>query len=155
MTKFTPLDNVRILEFPGVTESSRGTLTVLENIHFDRMLPSGAMEAATFPLKRVFYIHNVPEEARRGGHAHLSNIEILICLCGSLDIVLTDGTSERKFHLSNPSHGLIIPPEVWNNMSNYAPGTILLVLCSEIYEPSGYINDYNEFKHYMQTTYNL
>ena len=148
-----PLDNVRILEFPGVTEPSRGTLTVLENLHYDRLSPSGASENCIWPIKRVFYIYGVPEGAERGGHAHHTNTEILVCLSGSLDILLTDGISERKLRLDDPTKGLLIPPDVWNRMSNYAPGTVLLVLCSEKYTTKGYFNEFEEFKNFIKTNY--
>ncbi len=149
----TPLDNVRILEFPGVCQPTRGTLTVLENIHYDRILPTGETVADTFHINRVFYIYDVPEEASRGGHAHQTNTQLLICLAGSLDITLTDGHTVRDFHLDNPAQGLLIPPQVWNSMRNYAPGTVLLVLCSELYNQQGYFNDFAYYKSYIDSTY--
>lgn len=149
----SPLDNVRILEFPGVADPARGILTVAERLHFDRILPSGGTESYTFPIRRVFYIHGIPEGGRRGGHAHTSNCEILICINGSFDLTLSDSRRETTYHLSDPTRGIVIPPDAWTRMENFAPQTILLVLCSEEYSEEGYIHDFEAYRCYITEKY--
>lgn len=149
----SPLDNVRILEFPGVADPARGVLTVAERLHIDHKLPSGESEIIPFPIKRVFYIHGIPEGGRRGGHAHSSNCEILICIHGSFDLTLTDSRKEMMYHLDDPTRGIIIPPDAWTRMENFAPQTILLVLCSEEYREEGYIHDFSKYKSYINEKY--
>lgn len=149
----SPLDNVRILEFPGVIEPSRGSLTVIENIKYETFLPSGRITTETFPVKRVFYIYDVPSDAERGGHAHHTTLEILICLSGSFDITLTDGFKSKSFHLDNPNSGLLIPVDVWNRMTSFSPDTIVLVLCSEPYRPEGYTHNLEEYKDFILKKY--
>lgn len=149
----TPLDNVRILEFPGVADPARGILNVIERVRFDRLLPSGQTEPYHFPIKRVFYIHAVPEGGVRGGHAHTSNCEVLICIAGAFTLTLTDSRREMTRRFDDPSHGIVIPPDVWTHMRDFAPGTILLVLCSEEYSEEGYIHNFNEFRRHIDTKY--
>lgn len=149
----SPLDNVRILEFPGVADPARGVLTVAERLHFDRALPDGDSETIAFPIKRVFYIYDIPEGGRRGGHAHTSNCEILVCLHGSFDLILSDGFHETTYHLDDPTRGIVIPPDAWTRMENFSPSTILLVLCSEEYTEEGYIHNIAEYRSYISQKY--
>ncbi len=149
----SPLDNVRILEFPGVDDPTRGVLTVVERLRFDRTLPSGDYETIPFPIKRVFYIHHVPEGGRRGGHAHSSNCQILICINGSLNLTLTDGRREMKYHLDDPTRGVIIPPDVWTRMTDFSPQAVLLVLNSEEYREEEYIHDFAKYRAYINENY--
>ncbi|MDE6271488.1 MAG: FdtA/QdtA family cupin domain-containing protein [Muribaculaceae bacterium] len=151
----SPLDNVRILEFPGVADPARGVLTVAEHIHFDRTLPSGVAETYLFPINRVFYIHGIPPGGRRGGHAHKSNCEILICINGAFDLTLSDGFRQQTYHLNDPTKGIVIPPDAWTRMENFSPDTILMVLCSEEYSEEGYIHDFSAYKTYISQHYGL
>ncbi len=151
----SPLDNVRILEFPGVADPARGILTVAERLHFDHTLPPGESENYNFPIKRVFYIHSIPPGGRRGGHAHTSNCEILICINGSFDLTLSDGFREETYHLDDPTKGIVIPPDAWTRMENFAAGTILVVLCSEEFTEKGYIHNFADYQTYISEKYGL
>lgn len=151
----SPLDNVRILEFPGVADPTRGVLTVIERLSLDRTSPGGKLETMPFPIKRVFYIYDVPESSRRGGHAHRSNCQILICVHGEFDLTLSDGFTSMTYHLDNPAQGIVAPPHVWTRMENFHPGTVLLVICSQEYDKSGYINDFEEFRKFNAELYSL
>lgn len=133
----SPLDNVRILEFPKVCDP-RGCLTFIEE---ERNVP--------FAIKRVFYIYDVPEGAERGGHAHKTNQELLVCLRGGMDLRLTDGSRELRYRIDDPTRGVIIPSDVWTDMHNFEPGTLLLVLCSEPYNQIGYIHNFDEYRQYI------
>lgn len=133
----SPLDNVKILRFPKISDS-RGDLTFVEE-----------SDGLPFPVKRVFYIYDIPEGAVRGGHAHKTNCELLFCLSGSMDLHLTDGRRQLRYHVDDPANGIIIPPDVWTDMHNFKPGTLLLVLCSEPYQKVGYIHDYDEYRRYI------
>lgn len=136
----TPVDSVRILDLTSVRESGRGSLTVLEE----------GTAQWPFPVKRMFFIHDVPDGAIRGGHAHTKNFELLVCAEGKVDLELTDTIRTVRIHLDDPGKGVIIPPDVWNNMSGFTRETLLIVLCSDVYETEGYINDFEEFKNYIK-----
>ena len=141
----SPLDNVVICDFPEISEPHRGVLTVIEEGSLPFPFP--------FPVRRVFYIYDVPSGISRGGHSHKSNTQLLVCLRGTLDLCLTDGRKTMDVHLDNPCKGIIIPPDVWNDLRGFSESTILLVLCSEPYNKSGYINDFEEFKNWIDTRY--
>src|SRR5512146_460901 len=92
---------VRTLAFQRIPDA-RGTLCVVEG---GRDLP--------FPIARVFYVYGVPGSADRGAHAHRTLQQVLVCIAGSLDLVLDDGRTQRTVHVSDPAQGVYIPPMVW------------------------------------------
>lgn len=151
----SPLDNVRLLEFPGVEDPARGILTVIERLHFDSVGTDGISRSHPFDIKRVFYIHDIPKGCRRGGHAHTSNREVLVCLSGGVNLILTDGHRDLSHSLNNKSGAIVIPEDVWMDMYDFKAGTILLVLCSEEYREEGYIHDFDDFCEYIDNKYSL
>ena len=112
----------------------RGNLTFMEELNH-----------VPFDIKRIFYIYDVPTAANRGAHAHHNLKQFVICLSGSFDVLLDDGRHKKTVHLNRPWQGLFIPPMVWASEENFDPGSICLVLTSELYDPSSYIRDYNSF----------
>lgn len=139
----SPLDNVRIFEFPKVSDP-RGNLTFIE-------------EAVNVPfaIKRVFYIYDIPGGVTRGGHGHKNNLEVLICITGAMDLILNDGIRERVIHFNRSNTGVLIPPGVWISMQNFTSGTVLLAVNSEYYDEGDYIRDYSEFQQYVKSKYEL
>jgi hypothetical protein len=98
-----------------------------------------------FEIKRVFYLYDVPTGENRGAHAHKTLHQFLICLAGSFDVQIDDGTQHETIHLNRPWKGLHIPPMIWASEVNFDPGSVCLVLASEVYDESDYIRDYAEF----------
>ena len=127
------IDDCRLVDLPKVTDL-RGNLTFVEG---DRHLP--------FPIRRVFYLYDVPTAASRGAHAHREQHQFLICLSGSFDVELDDGIDRRSVHLNRPWIGLHIPPTIWAAEVNFDPGTLCLVLASDNFFESDYVRDYSEF----------
>lgn len=133
------LDKVKIYEFPKVGDP-RGNLSFIEEgCH------------VPFPIRRVFYIYDVPGGQTRGGHAHRQNSTVLIALSGSFDLHLTDGTEEIVVTLNRANKGVLIPPGVWDSMHNFTTGTVALALCSELYEEDDYIRDFSQYLEYVET----
>jgi dTDP-4-dehydrorhamnose 3,5-epimerase-like enzyme len=112
----------------------RGNLAVAE---LDRELP--------FSPARVFMVYDVPSAETRGAHAHRTCAQVLICVRGSVRVVVDDGTEREEFLLDTASAALHIPPMVWAIQYGYSPDALLLVLASERYDPDEYIRDYNDF----------
>ena len=56
------------------------------------------------------------------------------------------GKIEKTVLLSNPNVGLLIPPGIWRELTNFSPGTIVLALASEAFSKEDYIGDYECFK---------
>ena len=90
-----------------------------------------------FEIRRVFWIMDVPAEVTRGGHAHSRLHQALVAVHGALT-VWAEGYA---WVLSNEHEGLYVPPFTRLDMYNWAPGTVLLVLCSEHYDAGDYVYD--------------
>jgi dTDP-4-dehydrorhamnose 3,5-epimerase-like enzyme len=127
-------DKVKIINFPQVTEA-RGNLSFIEE---NKHIP--------FPIKRVYYLYDVPSGATRGGHAHKTLCELLIALSGSFDVVLNNGEEQKTFFLNRPHYGLFIPPGFWREIENFSSNSVALALASDFYNEKDYIRDYEVFK---------
>lgn len=138
MTPTSPLDSVRILEFPKICDP-RGNLSFIE----------GGCHVP-FAIKRVFYIYDVPGGAYRGAHAHKENSTVLIAVSGSFDLHLSDGSKEVIIPMNRATKGVLIPPGVWDSMHNFTTGTVCLALCSHYFEEEDYIRDYDAYLEYRK-----
>lgn len=98
-----------------------------------------------FIAKRYFVVTDVPGREVRGEHAHKTLHEFLVCLKGSLSVMIDDGTIREEIQLDSQAIGLHVPPQVWRVVYKYTPETLLLSLCSHVYDPHDYIRDYSEF----------
>lgn len=104
----------------------------------------GSLTFVQYPdveFKRAFWIYNVPEGAKRGGHAHNTCYELVFALHGALDIELYDGKERVVVHLDHPRRGIIIRPRVWCTLFNFSKNFVGLCLASHEYQPEGYICD--------------
>jgi dTDP-4-dehydrorhamnose 3,5-epimerase-like enzyme len=128
------LDKVKIVDFPQVAEP-RGNLSFIEG---NNQIP--------FPIKRIYFLYDVPSGATRGGHSHRKLSELIIALSGSFDVILDDGVEKKKFFLNRPHYGLFIPPGLWREIENFSSNSVLLALASDIYDEKDYIRDYEVFK---------
>lgn len=98
-----------------------------------------------FQIARVFYIYGTDTAAIRGCHANRKTEFVLINVCGSSKVKTMNGTSEEVYVLDKPNIGVYLPKMIWKEMYDFSPDSVLLCLCSEIYDPNEYIYDYNEF----------
>ncbi|WP_299224826.1 FdtA/QdtA family cupin domain-containing protein [uncultured Psychroserpens sp.] len=118
----------------GKIKDERGTLSVIEK------------DVLPFTMKRVYYLYDVPSDAYRGGHAHIEQLEFLVALSGSFEVVLDDGNSKKSIVLNKPNKGLLIPKGIWRELENFSAGSVCLVIASGEFSESDYIRDYTEFK---------
>ena len=98
-----------------------------------------------FPIKRVYFIYDVPSDAIRGSHAHKALSQLIVAVAGTLRVQLDNGTERTEWTLDSPSRGLKVPPGYWRTLSHFTEGAAALVFASEEYTPSDYIRDYDEF----------
>ena len=98
-----------------------------------------------FEIKRVYYIYDTLPGVRRGFHAHKCLQQILLCVSGSCKIHLDDGHDTAEVTLDKPNEGLYISNNMWREMYDFTPGTVLLVLASEYYDEADYIRNYEDF----------
>lgn len=127
------VEDCKVIELPKFTDP-RGNLTFVEGDHH-----------VPFSIKRLFYIYDVPTAASRGAHAHRDQHQFLICLSGSFDVEIDDGSDRRVIHLNRPWKGLHVPPTIWAAEVNFDPGTLCLVLASDTFSETDYIRDYDAF----------
>jgi len=123
----------RLYELPLIRDM-RGTLTVAE---FGTNLP--------FQPKRMFVVFDVPSREVRGEHAHKALEQLLVCLRGSVCVVVDDGLRRAEVCLDRPNIGLYIPPSVWGTQYKYSEDALLAVLASGPYDADDYIRSYDEF----------
>jgi hypothetical protein len=94
-----------------------------------------------FPIRRIYYLYDIPADSIRGGHAHRCLHQLLIAAMGSFEVLLDDGRQRRTVLLNRPYLGLHIIPGIWRELHNFSGGSICLVLASELYDESDYIRD--------------
>ena len=134
------LNKCRIIELPKIMDR-RGNLTFVEG---GNHIP--------FDIKRVYYLYDVPGGSDRGAHAHRRLQQFILAMSGSFDVVLSDGNSERRFHLNRSYFGLYVCPMMWRTLDNFSSGSVCMVLASEPFDESDYIRSHTQF---LQVARNL
>jgi len=124
---------VRFLELPTFTDP-RGNLTFIEG---EQHVP--------FPIRRVYYLYEVPGEAKRGGHAHRDLEQVVFALSGSFRMKIDNGHSKTEYWLNSPTKGLYINRMIWREMDNFSQGAVCMVLASQYYTESDYFREYTDF----------
>ena len=127
------LNDCRIIELPRITDP-RGNLTFIEGeIHIP------------FDIARVYYLYDVPGGSDRGAHAHRRLHQLIVAVCGSFDIALSDGNAQKHFYLNRPYLGLYVCPMIWRTLGNFSSGGVCMVLASDRYDEADYIRSHAEF----------
>jgi uncharacterized RmlC-like cupin family protein len=127
------IDECRLVELPLV-EDPQGNLAFAEG---EREVP--------FSIARVYHVYGVPSAARRGGHAHRSIEQMVICLSGGFEVSVDDGSRRGVFAIGDPQFGLYLPPMVWHELRGFAADSAYYVASSGRYDEAEYIRDYDEF----------
>lgn len=123
----------QIIELPKVIDP-RGNLSFIES---EGHVP--------FKVKRSYWIYDVPGGMYRNGHAFREQDEFIVALSGSFDVVLHDGTGEKRFHMARSYYGIYVPRMTWRAIDNFSTNSVALVLSSTTYNPHDYIEDFNEY----------
>ncbi|WP_455207580.1 WxcM-like domain-containing protein [Kaarinaea lacus] len=124
---------VKLFELNHVTDM-RGDLCAAE---WENDLP--------FPPSRVFFVYNVPDAKVRGEHAHKECHQFLVCVNGSMSVVVDDGNAREEYLLDRPWLGIYMPPLTWGVQYKYSSDAVLMVFASHNYDPGDYIRDYEAF----------
>ena len=128
----------RILNFEEKGDE-RGNLIVAEGDGMD--IP--------FAIKRVFYMYGSDAEVIRGKHANKKTEFVLINVCGTSKVKMTNGREEKIIVLDRPRMGLYLKKMLWKEMYDFSEDSILLVLASEHYDANEYIRDYSDYLSYI------
>lgn len=129
------IDDVRIVELPKVADP-RGNLSFIQN----------GSAALPFDMARCYWIYDVPGGRNRDGHAFRCSSELIVALSGSFDVVVDDGSRQRRVHLCRSYYGLYVPPMIWRELDNFSTNSVAMVLSSTLYDPADYIEKYVEYQ---------
>lgn len=121
------------IDFPVISDE-RGNLIALEG-----------MKNIPFEMKRVYYLFGMQPNIPRGFHAHKAIVQCAVCVKGSCDILIDNGTEKQIVTLDSPVKGLLIDVMQWHEMSNFSQDCVLMVLASKHYDESDYIRSYDVF----------
>lgn len=125
---------IRLINLPKILDQ-RGNLSFLES---NNQIP--------FPIKRTYWIYDVPGGEVRGGHAFKEQQEFIIALSGGFDVILHDGKEEHRFHLNRSYYGLFVPKMMWRSMENFSTNALALHVSDKSFDESDYIRDFEQFK---------
>ncbi len=128
------MKNIKMLDFKDFTDKY-GHLTPLE-----------AEGDIPFVINRVYYISKVDSNVRRGFHSHVDLEQVLICVSGSVKILVKTPYEEKIVELDNQTKGLYIGPMIWREMYDFSEHAVLLVLASKHYDVDDYIRDYSKYE---------
>lgn len=123
---------IKLIDIPKITDP-RGNLAVIEG------------DTLPYDIARVYYLHDVPSGAYRGGHAHKECQELLVAVSGSFEVVLDNGVEKERVILNKPDKGLLITKEIWRELDDFSSGAVCLVLASHVFDEDDYIRDYQSF----------
>ena len=126
-------EQMRILDFPDLGDE-RGNLVVVEG-----------GSAIPFEIKRIFYIYGSDNEVVRGCHANLRSEFVMINVSGTNKVKVDNGYETSIIELNRPRMGLYLKSNVWTEMYDFSPDSVLLVLSNEHYDPDEYIRDYETY----------
>jgi dTDP-4-dehydrorhamnose 3,5-epimerase-like enzyme len=113
---------------------TRGILNVIE-----------LSEKFIFECKRIYYISEVPANSIRGAHAHKNLRQIFFAISGSFTLNVTDGKSIDRVRISAKSSGYFLPSGYWRELTEFDPNTICLVLASEHFDNTDYIQEMSTY----------
>ncbi len=136
-----PETGVVPLGVPGVTLERRPVIRDLRGNLTAREVGQGL----PFEPRRYFIVHDVPTKEVRGEHAHRRLHQVLVCIAGSVTVLVDDGIHRQETVLDSPELALHVPPMIWCVQYKYTPDAALLVLASDVYDPDDYIRDYDQF----------
>jgi UDP-2-acetamido-3-amino-2,3-dideoxy-glucuronate N-acetyltransferase len=131
-----PTAQMKGVDFVKLIKASdlRGDLLAVE---LERQIP--------FPVRRMFYVMNVPSYHVRGEHAHHQCHQFLVCLQGSVTVTADNGRERGEWILDRPEIGMHLHPLTWATQWRYTANAVLAVFASHSYDPADYIRDYEEY----------
>jgi UDP-2-acetamido-3-amino-2,3-dideoxy-glucuronate N-acetyltransferase len=141
----------RIVEPPPQGE----TALVLPGVNLHRLRKADDMRGTLavaevgpdipFEVKRFFAVYDVPSKSVRGERAHRSCEQFLVCVRGSVSLVVDDGRRRAEVILDNASVGVHVRNMIWAVLYRHTEDAVVLNFASQHYDPADYIRDYDEF----------
>jgi dTDP-4-dehydrorhamnose 3,5-epimerase-like enzyme len=129
-----PKHSILTKVFISTKQDERGNLSICE-------FP----EENFFPVKRLYYIFEVPKNESRGKHAHKSLSQMFFAIRGSFTLEVTNGEELESVEIISGGNGYLLPNGYWRELNNFTEDAVCMVLASEHYDPSDYIHNMNEY----------
>ena len=126
--------NCRWIQVPGASDE-RGRINFLQ-----------VGRGLDFEPKRLFWLHHVPPGQWRGRHGHRESQLVLFAAAGGCRVHLDDGVVKETVALDDPARALYIAPWVWHELTDFAPGTTVMIIASSFYDEAEYLRDYEAFR---------
>jgi acetyltransferase-like isoleucine patch superfamily enzyme/dTDP-4-dehydrorhamnose 3,5-epimerase-like enzyme len=98
-----------------------------------------------FAVKRFFSVYDVPSKSVRGERAHRKCEQFLVCIKGSVSLVVDDGRQRSELILDRATVGVHVRNMIWTVLYRHTDDAVTLTFASDHYDPADYIRDYDEF----------
>ena len=98
-----------------------------------------------FAIKKVLVVRGMKPTDVRGKHAHITTQEIVVAVQGGCDIEVDDGKRKEIVRIEGWEKSVLLPPQVWRTLTNFAENTILLIIADHEYTEDDYIRNYAKF----------
>lgn len=133
---------------PAMAVASEPTLVRLPSFFDERgtLIVAETGESLPFSGARYFLIRDVPPGAVRARHAQRHGRELLSSVAGGCTVEARWGDDRAVHRLADPATALYVPPRVWIECREFTDDAVLLVLCSEPYDPRDQISDFDELQ---------
>src|SRR2546423_1189409 len=106
------------------------------------LTPVEGGEDMPFPIRRVYWIYDVPGGAARGGHAYRTLEEVFVALSGSFDLTVDDGRGSIVRQTLNRSYyGVYVPAMEWRRLENFSTNNVCLIFASQPYDEGDHLLD--------------
>lgn len=114
------IDGAAILRFP-LHRDNRGALVAFDHL-----------QGLPFELKRVFYVFDVAGSNARAGHA-VSCECLILAPSGAFDLHVSNGRDEASVRMEDAVTGLHASAGIYLRATNFAAGSLMLVLASQCF----------------------
>lgn len=114
------IDGAALLHF-ALHRDNRGALVAFDH-----------QQGLPFELKRVFYVFDVAAGSERARHA-VSCESVVLALGGAFDLHCANGRDEACVRLADPAIGLHAAAGIHLRATNFAAGSVMLVLASQCF----------------------
>jgi hypothetical protein len=128
-----PTEHLFIKHFLTTHSDERGNLTVLDKID----------QLVNWTVKRSYWITDAL--AARGGHCVKGERKLYIMAQGSCKVRIFDGRKWYDLTLQGPGEALELKADLWREMDDFSPNSVMFSLCNLYYDKSQYIFDINEY----------
>ena len=129
-----PLNEVGLLHVPKILDD-RGNLSFFQ---YPDQIP--------FEIKGVYWINDIPGGTNMAGYANKELKEMIIALSGSFDVLVNDGTNEKKFTLNLPDICLYIPKMVWRQLTNFSTNSVAFIVSDRVYDETNRVAEFAKFQ---------